>query len=154
MAERVIDRGSLETTMCHAVVAARIAAHAVHVPRCIFHQRAKARRIALIGKQIARPLPAKYVVGRIAPGRALIGLVSREEIQEQRRMIELPRARFMRTALFEDIAEQLFAGTAAEEYALIRRVLIAESRRNSNAFDTERHRLVEELGDFLRVFAN
>src|ERR1700683_2526190 len=87
MAERVVDRRTLESAMRHAVVAARVLADAVLFPLGVIDQRAVARRVSLIGEQVAGPLPAEYVVRRIAPGRALIGLIAGEKIQEQRRMI-------------------------------------------------------------------
>ena len=123
MPEQVIDRRALETAVGHAVVAARIAADAVAVPLRVLHQRAKARRIALVRHQIARPLPAEYVVGRIAPRRALVALVAGEEIQVQRRVVEQPAPPRLPAAR-EDFAEQLLAVGAAEKHVLARRVLV------------------------------
>src|SRR6202140_6022403 len=110
MTEPVVDRRSLESAMRHAVVAARIFAYAVFFPLSVLDQRPVARRVPLIGEQVARPLPAEYVVGGIAPRRALIGLVAGEKIQEQRGMIERPRnAGGAAAAAAENAAKQLLA---------------------------------------------
>src|SRR6185437_762907 len=87
MTERIIDRGAFEAAMRHAVVAARILAHAVLFPFGVFDQRLIGGRIALVGQEVAGPLPTEQVVSRIAPRRALIGLVAGQKIQEQRRVI-------------------------------------------------------------------
>src|ERR1700722_2654839 len=64
MHERVIDRRSLESAMRHAVIAGRVAADPIVVPRRILHEGLEAWRIAFIGEQIAGPLPAEDIVGR------------------------------------------------------------------------------------------
>src|ERR1700733_7265764 len=53
----------------------------------VVEERTVARRIAFVGQEVAGPLPAENVVRRIAPRRALIGLVAGEKVQEQRGMI-------------------------------------------------------------------
>src|SRR5258708_1544679 len=118
MAERIVDRRALESAMRHAVVAARILADAVSFPFGVIDQRPVARRIPLIGEQIARSLPTEQVVGGIAPRRALIGLVAGEKIQEQSGMIERPGNARGAAAAAENTAKQLLAGIAAEEYVL------------------------------------
>src|SRR5262249_61449293 len=114
--------------------------------------------IPLGGEQITGPLPAEHVVRRITPGRALISLVARQEVEEQRGMVEAPahpratfRGAFAPPAL-EDLAEQPLARTAAQEHVLARRVVIAVARRDCDPFDTERHCLVEERRYLIRVF--
>ena len=88
MTEGIVDGRALETAMRHAVVATGVLADAVAFPLGVLDERLIARRIALVGQQIAGPLPAEHVVRGIAPRRALIGLIAREEIEEQARMIE------------------------------------------------------------------
>ena len=56
-------------------------------------------------------------------------------------------------AALEDVAEQLLRVAPAEEHVLARRVLIAVARRHHHAFDAERHREVEKIGDVLGIFA-
>src|ERR1700732_4341022 len=80
MGERVGDRSPFEAAVRHAIVTARVAPHAVALPVRILHQGAIAGSAAFVGEQVARPLPAEDVVGGIAPGRALIGLVAGEKI--------------------------------------------------------------------------
>src|ERR1700692_3835802 len=109
MAECVVDRRTLESAMRHAVVTPWILADAVFVPLGVVDQRPVARRIPFVGEQVARPLPTEYVVGGIAPGRALIGLVTGEKIQEQRGVIERPRDAGGAAAQGDDAAEQLLA---------------------------------------------
>src|SRR6202012_5597680 len=80
--------------------------------------------------------------------------VTGQEIQEQPGVIESPagaRAAFL-AATLEDFTEQPLARAAAEENILPRGVVIAESRGNHDAFDAERHGLVEERGDVVRIF--
>src|ERR1700691_3936164 len=112
MAECIIDRSALESAMRHAVVAARILADAVFIPLGVLDQRPVARRIAFIRQEIAGPLPTENVVSGVAPGRALIGLIAGEEVQEQRRVIERPLLAGGPAAAAEYAAEQLLAGVA------------------------------------------
>src|ERR1700733_4640322 len=114
MAERVVDSGAFEAAVRHAIVAARVLAHAVLVPLGVVDERTVARRIAFVGQEVAGPLPAENVVRRIAPRRALIGLVAGEKVQEQRGMIERPGEPGRTAAPAEDPSEQLFAGIASE----------------------------------------
>src|SRR5262249_41037555 len=134
--QRVTDRGPLKPAMCHAVVTAWITPDAVAVPGSLLHERAVGRGASLVGEEIARPLPAKEVVGGIAPRGALISLIAREKVEEQARMIERPApARRALPAAPEDLAEQLLAGSAPKEHVLARRVLVAVTGRNRDALD-------------------
>src|ERR1700733_362737 len=92
MSERVIDGGTLEAAVRHAVITGRVAADSIALPVGVLHQRAKAARVAFIGEQIAWSLPAEEIVRGRAPGRALIRLVTCEEVEEQSRMVEGPAA--------------------------------------------------------------
>src|SRR5262249_5693570 len=72
---------ALEAAVGHAVVAAGVAAHTVALPLGLLHQRAEGRCVTFVGEQITGPLPAKDVVGGVAPGRALISLVAGEKVE-------------------------------------------------------------------------
>src|SRR5579871_1780818 len=118
MCERVIDGRVLESAVSHAVVACGIAANAVAVPLRVLHQRAEGRRVALVRQQVTGPLPTEDVVGRGAPGRALVRLVAGEEVEEQARVIERPAtatAVMTPSAALEDLAKQPLAGAPAEK---------------------------------------
>src|SRR5579872_3768198 len=155
--ERIVDRRTLETAMSHAVVAGGIATHPVLVPLGVFHQGFERGRIALVRQQVAGSLPAEQVIGRCAPGRALIGLVTRQEVQKQAGVIEGPAAgrapRTLGAAAFEDFAEQALAGAASEEDILPRGMMIAVARRDHDALDPESHRLIEERRDVIRILS-
>src|SRR6185312_6259964 len=88
MRERIVHCRALEPAMRHAVVTGGVASHAIVIPRGILHQRLECWRITLVSQQITGPLPAEDVVGRRAPGRALIILVAGEKVEEQPGVIE------------------------------------------------------------------
>src|SRR3984957_17663605 len=153
MAERVVDGCALEAAVRHAVIAPRVLADAVALPLGVLDERLIGRSVAFVGQQIAGPLPAEHVVCRIAPRRALIGLIAGEEVQEQAGVIERPRlARGSRTAL-KYLAKQLLARMTAEEYVLAGSVAVAVTGRNRDALDAETHGGVEEIGDAVRILA-
>src|SRR5262249_49333087 len=119
-------------------------------------ERLEAGRIALVGQQVTGTLPAEHVERRIAPRRALVGLVAREEVQEQGRVVEGPAGATGLVALaatLEDLAEQPLARAAAEEHVLPRSMVIAVAGRDGDALDTERHGLIEEGRDVVRILA-
>src|SRR5439155_6224538 len=58
--------GRLVAAMDHAMLAARVLAIAIFVPRCVVHQTAEGRMV-LIGDQIARSFPATDVTSGVAP---------------------------------------------------------------------------------------
>src|ERR1700733_1849669 len=133
MTEGIIDCRALEAAMGHAVVALGIIADTVLAPLGVRDEGFVGGCVALIREQVAGTLPAEYVVGRIAPGRAGIGLVAGQEIQEQRGVIEGPGALAVALFLaFEDLAEQALAGAAAQEHILARRMLVTEARRHGD----------------------
>src|SRR5271169_1183880 len=69
-------------------------------------------------------------------------------------MIERPAgARLARAAQLEDLAKQLFAGGAPQEDVLTWGMAVAVARRDGNAFDSELHGLIEEIGDVARFLA-
>jgi len=78
--------------MHHAVGTFLIPRGPIVIPDGCLHEFTERFGIAVL-EQITRLLPAKYVVGRIAPGRALVLPPAHQKIQEERRLIELP-ARF------------------------------------------------------------
>src|SRR5438309_3418440 len=129
VSERVLHRRAFEAAVGHAVVALGVAPDAVLIPARILQQGSVAGRVAFIGEQVAGPLPTEDVIGRVAPRRALIGLVAREKIQEQPGMIEGPAAGAA-AAAFEDLAEQPLARAAAQEHILPRSILIAVAWRD------------------------
>src|SRR5215813_12364087 len=91
-AERVVHRGGLVATVHHAVAALLVAAAlAVVLPARRLEQLLERRRVALL-EQIAGPLPAEHVVGRVTPRRALELLLAHQELQEERRLVEPPAA--------------------------------------------------------------
>src|SRR5215469_6045140 len=126
MADGVRNGGALEAAVGHAVIAARVTAHAVALPLGLLHQGAESGGIPLVGEQIARPLPTEDVVGRIAPGRALVSLIAGQEVEEQPGMIERPAPLYgTRAATPEDLAEQALAGVAGQKDILPWCVMVA-----------------------------
>jgi hypothetical protein len=116
--EGVLHRGRLETRMDHAVGALLVIADAVGVPIGALHQLLEGLGVAF-AEQIAGLLPAEHGAGRIAPRRAVIGLVAGQEVEEQAGLAERPS--LAAVAALEDVAEQLLGGLAIEEVLLIRR---------------------------------
>src|SRR5215510_14064775 len=90
--EGVVHGRRLVAAVHHAVAALLIsAALAVVLPARRLEQLLEGRRVALL-QEVAGPLPAEHVVGRVAPRRALEVLLAQEELQEQRRLVEPPAA--------------------------------------------------------------
>src|SRR5262249_35581308 len=77
-------RRRLVAAVNHTVFAARVLSIAVAVPVRIFQQSPK-RRMVLVGDEIARPLPALDVAGRVAPRRARQLALAAQEFQVNRR---------------------------------------------------------------------
>src|SRR5207247_8816208 len=65
---------------------------AVVLPLRRLDELAEGGRVALL-QEIAGALPAEHVVRRVAPRRALEVLLAHEELEEQRRLVELPADR-------------------------------------------------------------
>jgi hypothetical protein len=63
-------------------------------------------------------LPAEHRARRVAPRRAFVGLVAREEVEEQARLAERPVLAVV--AALEDFAKQLLGLVAVQEVLLIR----------------------------------
>src|SRR5262252_197853 len=132
-AERVIHRRGLVATVHHAVAALLVAAAlAVVLPARRLQQLLERRRVALL-EQIAGPLPAEDVEGRVAPRRALELLLAHQELQEERRLVEPPAAFRVR----EDLREEIVRALRAQEVLLVRRLRVAVARRDHHPFDAE-----------------
>src|SRR2546430_2354399 len=139
--ERVVDGRGLVAAVDHAVTALFVAAlAAVVLPLRGLHQLLERRRVAFL-KKVARTLPAEHVVGRVAPRRALEVALAHEELEEQRRLVELPAALRPR----QDLGEELVGAPAAEEVLLVGRLRVAVTGRDHHALDAEIHHRVEEL---------
>src|SRR3984893_11427126 len=107
--------------MDHAIRALLIVADAVLVPLCLVHEFAERLGVAL-AQEVAGLLPAKDRTCRVAPGRAVIGLVAGEKIQEHERLAERPFPSAI--AASQDAAEQFLGLGAVQEVLLVRRALI------------------------------
>src|SRR6478672_7460565 len=132
--------------MHHAVGAFLVIARAVAIPVRVLHQLLEGLGIAF-AEQIAGALPAEHRAGRIAPGRAVIGLIAGEKIEKQPRLEERPAGPSPSPA--KDIAEQLLGPGAIEEVLLVGSALIGVTGRNRDAVDAESHDVVEERGHAL-----
>src|SRR6185436_15726090 len=111
MLERVLHGSGLEARMHHAIGALLIIADAVGIPVGGLHQLLEGLGIAF-ADQVAGLLPAEHGAGRIAPRRAVVGLVAGQEVEEQAGLAERPF--LAAVAALEDVAEQLLGGLAVE----------------------------------------
>ena len=127
--DRRFCRGRLVAAMRHAVRAFLVLAGAVGIPVRGFHQFLKGLGVAF-AQQVAGLLPAEDVARRHAPGRAVIGLVAGEEIEEQVRVDEIP---VLALAHAEHLAEQLLGLAPAQEVLLVGRALIGVAGRDRHA---------------------
>src|SRR5206468_12014682 len=94
--ERVVHGRRLVAAVHHAVAALVVAAPPpVVFPAGGLEQRREARGVPFLA-EIAGALPAKDVVGRITPPPALAVLLTHEEVEEQRGLVEPPAPRRMR----------------------------------------------------------
>src|SRR5262249_54141082 len=107
--------------MHHAIRALLIVAGAVGVPIGLLHQLLE-RLGVTFAEEIARALPTKHGARGIAPRRAVVALISRQEVEKHRRLAELPIA--AATTAAENAAEQLLGLLAIEEVLLVRRAFI------------------------------
>src|SRR5438874_67505 len=148
-AERVVHGRGLVAAVDHAVTALVVAAPAaVVLPLRRLDELAKGGRVALL-QEIAGALPAEHVVRRVAPRRALEVLLAHEELEEQRRLVELPAPLRVR----EHGPKELVGALAAQEVLLVGRLRVAVARRDHHALDAEVHHRVEELAHAQRVGA-
>ena len=135
--------------MDHAIGAFFIIAGTVGVPIGLFHQRLERRRIAF-AKEIAGTLPAEHSLGRIAPGRAMEGLVAGQEVEEDGRLTEAPLTTLAQP---EDVAEQRLGALAVEEMLLVRGALIGITGRQGHGRAEFVVHHIKEIGDFLGLRA-
>src|SRR5437899_1224848 len=89
MPHRIDDCGRLISAVHHALGAFFVIAGAVGIPVGLFHQLLEGLGVAF-AEQIAGALPAEIVARRVAPRGAMIGLVARQKIEEQGRLVERP----------------------------------------------------------------
>src|SRR5690242_17231836 len=115
MLDAVGDGSGLEPAMHHAVRAFLVIADAVGVPVGLLHQLLEGLGIAF-AEQIAGPLPSEDRASRIAPRRAVIGLIAGEEIEEHRGLAERPALAAL--AARENPPEQILGLLAVEEVFL------------------------------------
>ena len=87
MSDGILNCGRFEAGMHHAVGALFVVAGAVGIPIGLVHQFVEGPRVAF-AEQIAGLLPAEDGARRITPRRAVVGLVAREEIEEQAGLTE------------------------------------------------------------------
>src|SRR5919108_3648599 len=145
----VIDGSGFVAAMCHAVGAFRIVTGAVELPVSLFEQSFECRRVTLVHEQIARPLPAEHITGRVTPGCTAVRLVAREKIQKQAGVVEPPPVSLAEP---ENVPEELLARIALDEKVLARSVLIAEPRGNSHSLDPKSLDVIEKGRHFCRGF--
>src|SRR6185437_4026543 len=88
--EAVHHRGGLVAAADHAIGALGIAAgRPVLLPPGGLEQLLEGLGVAVL-QQVAGTLPAEDVVGGGAPGRALVMALAHQELEEERRHVELP----------------------------------------------------------------
>src|SRR5205823_12405904 len=117
---RIDDGGSLVAAVHHALSAFLVIAGAVGIPIRPFHQLLKGLGITF-AEQIAGPLPAEIIARRIAPGRAVVGLVAGQEIEKKARLVERPGFAVLP---LEDLAEQFLRAAATQKMRLVGGTLI------------------------------
>src|SRR5262249_47823921 len=143
-----LHRSGFVAAVHHAIGALLVIAGAVRIPVRLFHQLAKAARIAF-AEQVAGTLPSENVARRVAPRSAPVLAVAGEEVEKQIRLTERPRARTATAA--EDVAKELLRALAGEKVRLVWRALVRVPGRYGNAVDAESARRVKESRDALRI---
>src|SRR5262249_2340149 len=109
-----------------AVCALFIFAGTVAVPIGGLHQLLEGPGVAFT-EQIAGLLPAENIARGHAPGRALVVLVAREEVEEQALVQEIPA---IAVAELEHIGEETLGLLAVQEVLLIRGALVGVTGRD------------------------
>src|ERR1700722_871616 len=110
----------LVSTMCHAVLTARVFAATVLIPIGRLDQLFVGGGIA-IRHQVTRTLPAKQRIARYPPGSAVEFGFAFEKVEEQGTVIQTP---LLAAPARKRLAEQLASLAYAEEVLLIGRLLI------------------------------
>src|ERR1022692_2371609 len=138
--ESIIHRRCLIPGVQHAVGALCIAGFiAVLLPGGGIQQSLKRVGVAIL-EEIAGLLPTENAVSRHTPRRALQVAFPHEELQEQRRHVELPAW----VAVGEDFAEHRLISLASGEVPLVGRLVVGVARRDHHAFHAGGHHLAEK----------
>ena len=134
--------------MDHAVGALLVVAGAVGIPVGLLHQLLEGRRVAF-AEQVAGLLPTEHGAGRVAPWRAMVGLVAGQEVEEQARLLEGPLLAALLLTVPEHAAEQVLGRLAVQEVLLVGGTLVGVARGDGDAVDAHPGDAVEEVGDLL-----
>src|SRR5262249_17418939 len=94
------------------------------------------------------PLPTKDSTRRVPPGRAAIGLIAGEKIEEHRRLGEGPS--FPSTAARENSTKKLFGFFAIEKMLLIGRAFVSIAGRDRDSVQTKTLHFIEKCDNALR----
>lgn len=148
MPHRVHHRRGLKTTMHHACFTPLVSVGTIPGPIRGRHQFLKSFSISVI-YQVAGPLPAKNIVGRIAPGRTSIVLSTREKIQIEFTVIENPLAHFTQ---LEQLSEELDGILTSRELALHRGLFVSKSRSDGHTLNTQSADKIQKAGRIFRCF--
>src|SRR5438132_1438214 len=146
MLDRVVDGRRFITAMCHAVGTFWVITHAITIPVGFFNQSFERRRVTLVHKQVARPLPTQHVTCRVTPGCTTVTLVTGKKIEKQAGVVKPPP---VLPAKPENIPEELFTRLALHENILAGSMLITEPGGNSHPLHSKSHGIIEELCHFL-----
>src|SRR3984957_10412643 len=123
-AKHIVHRRRLISATDHTVGTFWIARlGAVILPLRLFNQLLEGGSVAIL-QQIAGLLPAKDVISRVAPGRALVVPLAHQELEKQWRHVELP----VLLPIGEDRAEEPAGAGAAEEMFLIGSLAAGKTR--------------------------
>src|SRR5271168_5116342 len=134
--------------MGHAICALFVATGAIAVPVRRLHKLLE-RCCVTLAEEIAGLLPTEHVARGHAPGRAMILLITRQEVQIQWRVREPPPAAL---APGEQGAEEFLRLWPDEEMLLVRRPLVSVTRGNRHA-NAQFRGPVEESGDIVGSMA-
>ena len=140
MGEHVIDCGRLKAAVKHTIAASRVTPGSVTVPVRFIAKRPEAVGVAAFGPEIAGPLPAEDIPGRVAPGGTIIVPVACQEVDEERCLVEPPGPI---PSASKDLSEEKPALFPVEEYLFLRSKGVAVSGRNRHPLDTQTHDKVE-----------
>src|SRR5262245_54835089 len=111
--------------MHHAIRAFFVVAGPVGIPIGFVHELSKGFRVAL-AEQITWSLPTEDCSRRIAPRRAAIRLIAREEVKEQTGLAEFPIT--ATPAAAKNFSEQLLGAIARKKMLLVGGAFIGIAR--------------------------
>lgn len=138
--------------MGHAVMAFGVAAATIFIPIRFFHQLFECLRVTILAEEVARALPAKDAVVWHRPRRALIVDFAFEEVEVERRVVELPLFSSLVHGL-EDFFEEFAGFLHFQELVLNWSFFVTITRRDHHPIDTEIGHFVEKLLKVLRGMA-